>query len=198
MIRWIMDNERYNADYLAIPGVQAMQQAGEQSWTNATHPVIADELPTLAGQHLTLRHLTPDGEETPVVLNTDGELVDASTCRQARLFVTQYVTLADGQRVTVKSGLQRLKEAAEKLSLAQYSEQCGVPEAQIIALAETFTSHGRKAAVISHGGMMAGNGFYNARSVMMLNALIGNLSLSGGVFVGGGKFNGVSDGPATT
>ncbi|KJU58160.1 tetrathionate reductase subunit A, partial [Salmonella enterica subsp. enterica serovar Heidelberg str. 90-0318] len=24
---------------------------------------------------------------------------------------------------------------------------------------ETFTSHGRKAAVISHGGMMAGNGF---------------------------------------
>ncbi|ELP06082.1 tetrathionate reductase subunit A, partial [Salmonella enterica subsp. enterica serovar Enteritidis str. 50-5646] len=115
MIRWIMDNERYNADYLAIPGVQAMQQAGEQSWTNATHLVIADELPTLAGQHLTLRHLTPDGEETPVVLNTDGELVDASTCRQARLFVTQYVTLADGQRVTVKSGLQRLKEAAEKL-----------------------------------------------------------------------------------
>lgn len=120
--------------------------------------VIADELPTLAGQHLTLRHLTPDGEETPVVLNTDGELVDASTCRQARLFVTQYVTLADGQRVTVKSGLQRLKEAAEKLSLAQYSEQCGVPEAQIIALAETFASHGRKAAVISHGGMMASNG----------------------------------------
>lgn len=109
--------------------------------------------------------------------------------------MTQYVTLADGQRVTVKSGLQRLKEAAEKLSLAQYSEQCGVPEAQIIALAETFTSHGRKAAVISHGGMMAGNGFYNAWSVMMLNALIGNLSLSGGVFVGGGKFNGVSDGP---
>ncbi len=46
--------------------------------------------------------------------------------------------------------------------------------------------------------MMAGNGFYNTWSVMMLNALIGNLSLSGGVFVGGGKFNGVSDGPATT
>ncbi len=83
MIHWIMDNQRYNADYLAIPGVQAMQQAGEQ--VDQRHaPVIADELPTLAGQHLTLRHLTPDGEE-PVVLNTDGELVDASTCRQARL-----------------------------------------------------------------------------------------------------------------
>ncbi|TGD45783.1 hypothetical protein C9F10_07960, partial [Salmonella enterica subsp. enterica serovar Poona] len=54
MIRWIMDNQRHNADYLAIPGVQAMQQAGEQSWTNATHLVIADELPPRAGQALPL------------------------------------------------------------------------------------------------------------------------------------------------
>lgn len=68
-------------------------------------------------------------------------------------------------------------------------------EADIGALADAFTRHGRKAAVITHGGMMAGNGFYNARSVMMLNALIGNLSLEGGVFVGGGKFNGATDGP---
>nr|VUD34788.1 Tetrathionate reductase subunit A [Raoultella sp. NCTC 9187] len=30
---------------------------------------------------------------------------------------------------------------------------------------------------------------------MMLNALIGNLSLQGGVFVGGGRFNGATDGP---
>lgn len=68
MIRWIIDNHRYHADYLAIPGIHAMQQAGEHSWTNATHLVITDELPTLAGQHLTLRHLTPDGEETPSCL----------------------------------------------------------------------------------------------------------------------------------
>ncbi|MGS9159818.1 hypothetical protein ACQWFT_26010, partial [Salmonella enterica subsp. enterica serovar Infantis] len=67
MILLIMDYQLYNADYMAIPGVQAMQQAGEQSWTIATHLVIADELPTLAGQQLSLRHLTHDGEETPVV-----------------------------------------------------------------------------------------------------------------------------------
>ncbi|TON21335.1 hypothetical protein CGH60_25865, partial [Vibrio parahaemolyticus] len=54
---------------------------------------------------------------------------------------------------------------------------------------------GRKAAVISHGGMMGGNGFYTAWSVIMLNALIGNLNLKGGVSVGGGKFNGATDGP---
>lgn len=30
MIRWIIEKQRYNADYLTIPGVQAMQQAGEK------------------------------------------------------------------------------------------------------------------------------------------------------------------------
>ena len=195
MIRWIIDNQRYNADYLTIPGVQAMQQAGEKSWTNATHLVITDEIPTLAGQHLTLAHLHAGATSEPVVVNEAGECVAASDCQRAQLFVTRQVTLTDGQTVTVKSGFQCLKESAEKLSMAQYSQQCGVAEAKISALADAFTRHGRKAAVITHGGMMAGNGFYNAWAVMMLNALIGNLSLEGGVFVGGGKFNGATDGP---
>lgn len=195
MIRWIIDNQRYNADYLAIPSLQAMQQAGEKSWTNATHLVIADELPALAGQHLTLAHLSPGGASEPVVINEAGETVAASMCHRAQLFVTRQLTLADGQTVTVKSGFQRLKESADKLSLAQYGQQCGVPAARVGELADAFTHHGRKAAVITHGGMMAGNGFYNAWSVMMLNALIGNLSLEGGVFIGGGKFNGATDGP---
>ena len=195
MISWIIDKQRYNADYLAIPGVQAMQQAGEKSWTNATHLVITDEIPTLAGQHLTLAHLSANAAQEPVVVNEAGEIVAASSCPRAQLFVTREVTLADGQTVTVKSSFQCLRESAEKLSLTQYSQQCGVSEADIAVLADAFTRHGRKAAVITHGGMMAGNGFYNAWSVMMLNALIGNLSLEGGVFVGGGKFNGATDGP---
>lgn len=49
------------------------------------------------------------------------------------------------------------------MTLAQYSQRCGVAENNIIATADAFTRHGRKAAVITHGGMMAGNGFYNAR-----------------------------------
>ncbi|MEZ2573857.1 tetrathionate reductase subunit TtrA [Buttiauxella ferragutiae] len=195
MIRWIIEKQRYNADYLAIPDAQAMQQAGEKSWTNASHLVISDELPQLAGQHLTLAHLSEDGANEPMVMNENQQMVSASRCQRAQLFVSQQVTLADGQAVTVKSGFQLLKESANKLTLTQYSQQCGVPEGRIAALAEAFTQHGRKAAVIAHGGMMAGNGFYNAWAVMMLNALIGNLSLEGGVFVGGGKFNGATDGP---
>lgn len=195
MILWIIENQRYNADYLAIPGAQAMQQAGEKSWSNATHLVITDELPELAGQHLTLAHLNANAASEPLVVSDSGELVAASNSPRAALFVTRQLTLVSGQTVTVKSGFQLLKESAEKLTLAQYSQQCGVTEKKIVALAQAFTAHGRRAAVITHGGMMAGNGFYNAWAVMMLNALIGNLSLEGGVFVGGGKFNGATDGP---
>ncbi|CAM6224222.1 tetrathionate reductase subunit TtrA [Citrobacter sedlakii] len=195
MIRWIIENQRYNADYLALPGAEAMQHADEKSWTNATHLVIADDLPGLAGQHLTRRHLDPSAANDPLVVNEHNELVPASDCLHAALFATRRVTLADGRSLTVKSSFQCLKESAEKMTLAQYSLQCGVAEDKIIALADAFTRHGRKAAVVTHGGMMAGNGFYNAWAVMMLNALIGNLSLEGGVFVGGGKFNGATDGP---
>lgn len=195
MIRWIIENQRYNADYLALPGAKAMQHAEEKSWTNATHLVIADDLPGLAGQHLTHSHLDPSATSDPLVVNEHNELVPASDCLRAALFVARQVTLADGRSVTVKSSFQCLKESAEKMTLAQYSEHCGVAEDKIIALADAFTRHGRKAAVVTHGGMMAGNGFYNAWAVMMLNALIGNLSLEGGVFVGGGKFNGATDGP---
>ncbi|EMN3919787.1 tetrathionate reductase subunit TtrA [Citrobacter farmeri] len=195
MIRWIIENQRYNADYLAQPDVQAMQHADEKSWTNATHLVIADDLPELAGQHLTRAHLDSAAASDPLVVNENNELVPARDCLRATLFVTRQVTLADGRSVTVKSSFQCLKESAEKMTLAQYSQLCGIAENKIIALADAFTRHGRKAAVITHGGMMAGNGFYNAWAVMMLNALIGNLSLEGGVFVGGGKFNGATDGP---
>ncbi|MGQ5917386.1 tetrathionate reductase subunit TtrA [Serratia sp. IR-2025] len=195
MIRWILDNRRYQAGYLAIPSEAAMQRAGEKSWTNATHLVIAESEHPLAGQHLTLAHLNGAESASPVVVNGAGELVPAEACDRAELWVTRTVTLHDGAQVAVKSGFQCLKEAADKLSPEAYSRECGVPVARIAALAEVFTAHGRKAAVVAHGGMMAANGFYNTWSVMMLNVLVGNLSLEGGVFVGGGKFNGFAEGP---
>jgi tetrathionate reductase subunit A len=195
MIQWILDNRRYQAGYLAIPSEVAMQRAGEKSWTNATHLVIAESEHPLAGQHLTLAHLNGAESASPLVVNGAGEMVPAEACDRAELWVTRTVTLHDGAQVAVKSGFQCLKEAADKLSPEAYSRECGVPVARIAALAEAFTAHGRKAAVIAHGGMMAANGFYNTWSVMMLNVLIGNLSLEGGVFVGGGKFNGFAEGP---
>ncbi len=122
-----------------FPGVRkAMQQAGEQEVGPTPRTVIADELPTLAGQHLTLRHLyAHDGEETLSYYYRRRDwsmhpLADRHGFRDAVRYARRRPA-GHGE----ESGLQRLKgKAAEKLSLAQYSERCGVPEAQIIALAE--------------------------------------------------------------
>ncbi|HDS6398718.1 TPA: tetrathionate reductase subunit TtrA [Proteus mirabilis] len=197
MNRWIIENKRYNAEYLSVPSEVSMNNVGERSWTNATHLVISDENHPLSGQMLTAAHLEDiaDGEAQNMVIALNGQLTAATQVDKAQLFVTQKVTLKTGIEVTVKSSFQLLTEAANRMSLAEYSERCKVPESTIIALAREFTDYGRKAAVISHGGMMGGNGFYTAWSVIMLNALIGNLNLKGGVSVGGGKFNGAIDGP---
>lgn len=72
MIRWILDNRRYQAGYLAIPSEAAMQRAGEKSWTNATHLVIAESGHPLAGQHLTLAHLNGAESASPLVVNGAG------------------------------------------------------------------------------------------------------------------------------
>lgn len=72
MIRWILDHRRYQAGYLAIPSEAAMQRAGEKSWTNATHLVIAESEHPRAGQHLTLADLNGAESASPLVVNGAG------------------------------------------------------------------------------------------------------------------------------
>ncbi len=200
MIRWIIEQERYNADYLALPGEVAMQAAGEKSWTNATHLVVTDEDHPLCGQFLRQTHLDGsmpgEAESSPLVWDEQrGQPVAANLALQGPLRVDQPLQLADGSQVRVRSSFLCLQQAAERFTLAEYSARCGVSADTIAALAKEFTSYQRQAAVIAHGGMMSGNGFYNSWAVMMLNALIGNLNLKGGVSVGGGKFKEFADGP---
>lgn len=57
MIRWIIENERYNAAYLRVPSEKSMKAVGEKSWTNSTHLVITDDEHPLAGQLLIASHL---------------------------------------------------------------------------------------------------------------------------------------------
>ncbi|MDO4682404.1 MAG: tetrathionate reductase subunit A [Lautropia sp.] len=52
LIRWIIDNERYDARFLSQPGPVAMKAAGEASWSNATHLLINDPEHPRYGQFL--------------------------------------------------------------------------------------------------------------------------------------------------
>ncbi len=185
MIRWILAQQRYNAAYLSQPGEAAMMQAGQAHWCNATHLVICQPGHPREGQFLRRSDLPGGVSETQdppalVLAAADGALVSAEIAAPAQLWVDTELSGAQGP-LRVKSALSCLRDEAQKLTLAQYSDICGVPEADIVALAREFTAHGTRAAVDTHGGTMHANGFYTAYAILMLNVLIGNINLKGGM-----------------
>ncbi|MBB5021177.1 molybdopterin-dependent oxidoreductase [Desulfurispira natronophila] len=179
MIRWIVESDRHNRDYLQLPSAEAMEAAGEPSFTNATHLII--QAGDLEG------HILVDGEDALVIDADDDTLKRASSVRKARLEVDETVQW-QGRSYRVKSAFTLMKAAAFEHTLEEYSSYCGVPVQDIEEIAREFTSHGRKVAIDCHGGTMHTTGFYTTYAIMMLGGLVGNLNYRGGMSVGGGKF----------
>ena len=198
MIRYIIDNKRYNNDYLTVPGKVGMAAAKAVSHSNATHLVIIEEESPLYGQFLRLADIEGGERSESPILTLDaatGELLDVNQSLRGTLYHEGRVTLADGSDVEVATSFTMLKRSADRFSLEEYSDVCGVPVATIEGLAYKFTNHGHKAAIITHGGMMSGNGFYNTWSLLALNVLIGNMNYTGGMHVNGGKYADFGPGP---
>lgn len=215
MIRWIIDNERYDARYLSQPGPAAMAAAGEASWSNATHLLIDDPRHPRYGQFLRGADLgwpmpAPVDEKTPaedvfVVQLPDGTLAPHTSAQPANLWVqglpvkvqvpAQGDAPATKVELPVSTSMAKLREAAQQMTLQEYSDICGVPVAEIEALAREFTSHGKQAVANSHGGTMNGSGFYTAYAIAMLNNLIGNLNVKGGWVMDAGPFGPFGPGP---
>lgn len=197
MIRWILEHETYDARFLARPNPMAAGEAGEASWSNATHLVILEEGADF-GRMLRGSDLgwNAKGDDDPyVVADADGKLHAHTAAGEGALFHQGTASLADGREAAVATSLALLREAALEHSLAEYADACGIAEAQIADLAREFTSHGKRAAVDTHGGTMGSNGFHAAYAIVMLNALVGNLNVKGGTSAGGGKFKDVAPGP---
>ncbi|MCS6154663.1 tetrathionate reductase subunit TtrA [Shewanella baltica] len=202
MLRWIIDNQRYAADFLSAPNVDAAKASGYRGFSNAGFLIISDPTHPRYGQYLFASDLglpfegKAYGEQDSqlVVDAMSGKIVLASQSLKAKLDVNQSVDTPKGA-IAVKSSFQLLSEAAHSFEMAHYAKECDISEAQIIALADKFTSHGTKAAVISHGGTMSANGFYSAWAIMMLNAMIGNINLKGGALASGGSFPAFGKGP---
>lgn len=203
MMRWLFANQRYDANYLAHPNMTVAKAAGEPSWSNATHLVVTEPGHPRQGRFLRGSDLglaLPEEERYKendpfVALDAeDNTVFHDQAAGPAQLFVGRTVE-AGGQPLQVKSSLQLLREQAFVHSLDEYAAACGIPAPTIAALAKEFASHGKHAAAIAQGGMMAGNGFYNAYGVVTLNALIGNLNWKGGLAMNGGGFKDAGPGP---
>jgi len=195
MIRWILENKRFDAKFLANANKAAATADGEPSWSNASWLVkMVDGKPTtfvraselgLPTEKRTFK--AADGKDTeytydPVVVLKDGKPVpfdpnDTKTAVEGDLLVSTQIGA-----VQVKSALQVLADEASSRSIADWAKICGIKEADIIALAKEFTSHGKKAVADIHRGVSQHtNGFFNVGAWYCLNLLVGNYDWKGGL-----------------
>jgi len=202
MLRWIIDNKRYAAAFLSAPNAKAAAAAGYRGFSNATFLIHSDQQDPRYGQYLHASELglpfsgEAFGKEDPILVldNDSGKPVAAGKCDQARLEVNELISNG-AISIRCQSSFSLLAESARSQTVEQYSAECDIPVADIIALADKFTSHGTKAAVITHGGTMSTNGFYSAWAIMMLNAMIGNINQPGGALAKGGAYPAFGNGP---
>ncbi|MEF2545640.1 molybdopterin dinucleotide binding domain-containing protein [Aurantimonas sp. E1-2-R+4] len=198
LIRWLLENDGYAADFLALPSGKAAKAAGEVGHTNATHLVIVEDGHARQGHFLRrsdLGQAEAGADDDAAMVMADDGLVSSDAAGKASLFVSARVDFPDGATVAVKSSLALLLESAQERSLADYAAECGIPEARIVDIAERFKAAGRRAVSDSHGGMMSSTGFYATFGVQMLNLLAGSINHTGGSAQGGGSFNGMGKGP---
>ncbi len=193
MIRWILENKRYNEAFLKHANKASANLAGEPSWSNACWLVHidpdgkprtflrADEIGLAPPQKRTDEEGNPyeyplfvclvNGKPTPVDPN------DEKTPIQGDLFVDTTIN-----NYRVKSALQLLKESAEEHTLEEWAEIAGISPKDIVELAQEFTSHGTRAVADIHRGVSQHtNGFYNVFAWYALNLLIGNFDHIGGL-----------------
>jgi anaerobic selenocysteine-containing dehydrogenase len=204
MIRWILENKRYNADYLSIANQAAATASGEPNYSNASwlvkitngQPgkfVRASELGLVSkatekdkdGKDVTV-YTAEDGQKfpfDPLVVMVNGKPVPFDPGDPKAMPVRgDLLVSATVAGVQVKSALQLLLESASKYTVAQWAEICGVSEEDIVVLAREFTSHGRRAvADIHRGPSQHTNGFYNNMAWNVVNLLIGNFDQKGGL-----------------
>ncbi|MFZ2122910.1 MAG: molybdopterin dinucleotide binding domain-containing protein [Rhodoferax sp.] len=203
IIRWLFENERIDSRFLGFPNAELAKANGEPSFSNATHLVVVEPKHPRERRFLRASDL---GVEMPeeqrykegdafVCLDDAGQPVFSDQAKgPAPLFVDTVLTVG-GQDVRVKSSLQLLREEAMRLELDAYAQACGIPAETLVALAKELASHGKRASVIAHGGMMSGSGFYNAYALMSINALLGNINWKGGFVANGGGFKDSGAGP---
>ncbi len=180
MIRWIIENRRYDTKYLRNANRAAATADGEPTWCNATWLVKLEN-----GQPTTFLRASEAGlseQDRFVVIDggapRDFDPYDLEAPVEGELFPT--VDSVNG--IPVKTAIQVLYDSARSHTLEEWAQICGVKTRDIIDLAHQFTSHGKRAAADIHRGVSQHtNGFYNVLAWYALNLLIGNFDWAGGL-----------------
>ncbi|MBI3029515.1 MAG: molybdopterin-dependent oxidoreductase [Candidatus Rokubacteria bacterium] len=180
LIRWVIDNQRFDARFLANANKAAAKADGEPTWTNAAW-LVKLEKDGAPGAFLRAKEVGLSEKDLFVVLK-DGKPVAVDPYDEANAVEGDLLVTAEVSGIKVKSGLQLLKESASARTIEEWADVAGVGARDIADLAQEFTSHGKKAAADIHRGVSQHtNGFYNVIAWYALNLLIGNYDWKGGM-----------------
>ncbi|NOZ70805.1 MAG: molybdopterin-dependent oxidoreductase, partial [Chloroflexi bacterium] len=185
--RWIVENERYDTQYLLNSNKAAASADGETSWSNATWLVKIEN-----GKPVSLLRPAEAGLDDidGFVTSQGGTLVafdpnDSDNAVEGDLFAEGTVN-----GIAYKSAFLLYKEETMAHSMEEWSEICGIPVRKIEEVAREFTSHGKRAAVdLYRGPVQHTNGYYNGLAIIMLNVLVGNAGWTGGMGPGGSHWH---------
>lgn len=191
MIRYIIDNNRHNKQYLSAPNGKAAEKIGHGSYSNACHLVVVDAAHPRNRKFLRMADLDPalsgEAAQAYVILDETSLPQPHDSVHAAQLDRDTTVTLRDGKAIRVKTAFRLLKEESWKYTLDDYARLSGVDRATLERVARQFTEHGTKAAVCQyHGAGNYSNGVPAAYAIALLNVLIGSVDRKGGYLKGGG------------
>jgi anaerobic selenocysteine-containing dehydrogenase len=178
MIKWIIDNDKYDENYLENTSKSAATDDDESTYTNATYLVQIE------------------GDEEGKFVKDEGkfQVVEKGTTTVDDFDSVDHGELEPGEitveGVKCKTAFELLKENADKWTFEQYGAEAGVDAKVIVELASEFTKYGKKAvAEFYRGPVQHTNGLYTALAIALLNVIIGNQDWKGGLVAGGSHWH---------
>jgi tetrathionate reductase subunit A len=179
MARWIIEHDRHDLEYLQNPSGSAADADGEPTWSDATHLVAVEKEKAPKARAGDLGVVPEDHEHADdfvVIDATTGQPAPASEVETAVLDVD---TTVGGTRV--ESAWSQYRDRVFEHTVEEYADMSGVSAEKIAEIADEFTSHGKRAAIMQYRGPAKhSNGFYNTRAIATLQHLIGNYDWKGG------------------
>ncbi|MFN3804669.1 MAG: molybdopterin dinucleotide binding domain-containing protein [Pyrobaculum sp.] len=191
VIRWILENKRYNEAFLSAPNPAAAKKLGYPYHSNATWLVVLEEGHPKFGEFLKAKDVGLEATDKYVVW-TGERLATFDSVDTAALMYEGKVTLATGEAVTVKTAFKILYDEAFSRSFEDWLAvvspyERGTPEfAEYVKTVETmardFADAAPMAATYIHRGTgMHPNGEYIVWAYRILDTLIGNFHRRGGL-----------------
>jgi anaerobic selenocysteine-containing dehydrogenase len=207
MIRWVIENQRYDARYLQNANRAAAAADGEPTWCNAAWLVRIEKgepgaflraseigLPTEKRTAKDASGAEVSYEFDPFLTWKDGRPVPFDPYADKTPAEGELLLKTELNGIPVKTAFQILWENASARSVDEWAALAGIVPADITELAREFTSHGKRAVADIHRGVSQHtNGFSQVLAWYTLNLLVGNFDWKGGMVkattydAGGGK-----------